>query len=277
MENKEGFNKPEVIVTKENLPSILEYIAVEREKKGTSEWLIPYIRDVRGKVEKFDDISHVVQLLQEESLSAKHMIMEEVSKGLKGNPVRAVKGLWVMEKTSKEMKNYLGREGLDSVTGARIFRFLGRHEDEIGMFKKSEPYYRKGLEYFNRSDKIEERYNRLEFLGFLSFSLIKQGKAKKEEGIELAKQTLKDFDESDEGKWLRKNDYYAWAVWKSGIELRTADHIFKKKDAQNADLAKSFLTDSENILKMPDGNTEIFALRLDELQTAKKDLAKSKL
>lgn len=281
MENKEIFNRQEVIVTKENLSSILTEIAVQREKKGTSEVLIPYIRKVRKEMEKLGDVTHVVQLLQEEALCGKHMIMEEISKGLKGNlfqtATRAIKGLWIMEKTSNAMKGYLGHKGLDPVTEATIFRFLGRHEDERGMFKRSEPYYRKGLEYFNQSDKIEERYKRLELLGFLSFSLIKQGKVKKDEGIELAKQTLKDFDESDEGKWLRENNYYAWAVWKSGIELRTADHIFKKKDIKNVDLAKSFLTDSEDILRMPDGKTEIFRLRLDELQTAKNDLTESKL
>ena len=279
MENREGFSKQEVIVTKENLSSILTEIAVQREKKGTSEVLIPYICKVREEVEKLGDVTHVVQLLQEEALCGKHMIMEEISKGLKGDlfktATRAIKGLWIMKKTSNAMKGYLGRKGLDPVTEARIFRFLGRHEDEKGMFKKSEPYYRKGLEYFNQSDKIEERYNRLEFLGFLSFSLIKQGKAKKDEGIKLAKQTLKDFDESDEGKWLRENNYYAWAVWKSGIELRTAEHIFKKKDVKNADLAKILLTDSENILRMPDGATESFRLRLDELN-ATKELVKSK-
>jgi hypothetical protein len=279
MENKESSSRQEVIVTKENLSSILTEIAVQREKKGTSEVLIPYIRKVREEVEKLGDVTHVVQLLQEEALCGKHMIMEEISKGLKGNlfktATRAIKGLWIMKKTSNAMKGYLGRKGLDPVTEARIFRFLGRHEDEKEMFKRSEPYYRKGLEYFNQSDKIEERYNRLEFLGFLSFSLIKQGKAKKDEGIELAKQTLKDFDESDEGKWLRENNYYAWAVWKSGIELRTAEHIFKKKDVKNADLAKILLTDSENILRMPDGATESFRLRLDELN-ATKELVKSK-
>lgn len=103
--------------------------------------------------------------------------------------------------------------------------------------------------------------------GFLSYSLIKQGKT--EEGINLAQQTLKDFDDSEEGKWLKENSYYTWAVWKSGIEIRTADHIGKTKDLNQMDVANSFLADAENILVMPDGNTEIFRLRLDELESTK--------
>ena len=264
---KENLAREEIIITKENLPSILSEIAVEREKKGTSEVLIPHIRKVRKEVEKLGDASSAVQLYQEEFLSAQHIVMEEKSKRLKANPIRAAKGLFIMESTSKTMEKYVGNKDLDPVIRARIFRFLGRYADHKGQFNKSEVYYRKGLEYIDQSTKPEEKFNRLEFLGFISYSLTKQGKT--EEGLDLAKQTLKDFDKSDEGKWLKENNYYAWAVWKSGIEIRTAEHITKKKDFKNADLAKTFLTDSENILRMPDGTTESFRLRLDELATVK--------
>ena len=93
----------------------------------------------------------------------------------------------------------------------------------------------------------------------------------------MAQQTLNDFDGSDEGKWLKENNYYAWAVWKSGIEIRTTEHVVKTKDSEHADLAKTFLSDAENILKMPDGTTESFRLRLDELSSTKEQLVKSRL
>ena len=269
MENREIFNKQkEIIINRESLPSVLTEIAVEREKKGTSETLIPHIRKIRKEVEKLGDASSVVQLYQEEFLSAQHMVMEEKAKKLEIKPLRTDKGLFIMENTSKEMEKYTKDENLDPVIKARIFRFLGRYMDYNGKSEKSEDFYRKGLEYFDQSTKPEERFNRLELLGFLSFSLIKQGKT--EEGINLVHQTLKDFDQSVEGKRLKENDYYAWAVWKSGIEIRTAEHLAKDKNGEYDFLVKEFLTDAENILKMPDGNTEVFRLRLDELQEAKK-------
>jgi len=67
------------------------------------------------------------------------------------------------------------------------------------------------------------------------------------------------------------------AVWKSGIEIRTAQHIVETKDENYFDLAKNLITDAENILKMPDGTMEIFTLRLDELNQAKDIMKKSGL
>jgi len=270
MEIQEGY-KPQEIITKENLPSILNNIATEREKKGTSEILIPHIHRVREQAEKLGDVSSVVQLYQEEFLSAHHMIMEEKSRKLRANPLRAAKGMLIMKSTSKSMEKYLEKDDkdLNPTIKARIFRFLGRYSDMKGQYAKSEDYYRKGLSHFDSLTTPEERFNRLEFLGFLSYSLVKQGK---EEGIDLTKQTLKDFDESNEGNWLKEKDYYTWAVWKSGIEIRTAEHILKTKKTEHVDMANNFLNNAESTLKMPDGNTEVFRLRLDELNSAKGQL-----
>lgn len=276
MENKDRPVGQEII-TKENLPAILTQIGIEREKKGTSEVLIPRIRGVREETKKLGEKSTVLQLYQEEFLSAQHMVMEEKAKRLGANPLRAAKGMFIMESTSRSMEKYAEEndKNLDPVINARVFRFLGRYADYKGQYKKSEQYYKKGLEYLDQSTKPEERFNRLEFLGFLSYSLIKQGKA--EEGLGLAQQTLKDYDESDEGKWLKDNNYYTWAVWKSGIEIRTSEHLVKSKDSGHPDLPKTFLSDAESILKMPDGTTESFRLRLDELGNTRDLMGKNKL
>ncbi len=276
MENKDRFGGQETI-TKENLPAVLTQIAVEREKKGTSESLIPHIHRIRDEAEKLGEKSVVLQLYQEEFLSAQHMVMEEKARKFRANPLRAAKGMLVMESTSRTMERYAEENGenLDPVVKARVSRFLGRYADYKGQYKKSEQYYREGLTFFDQSTKPEERFNRLEFLGFLSYSLIKQGKT--EEGMGLAQQTLKDFDDSDEGKWLKETNYYAWAVWKSGIEIRTSEHVAKTKDSEHSDLAKTFLADAENILKMPDGTTESFRLRLDELDTTRDLIRNNKL
>ena len=267
----------ESVITKDNLHYFLSDIAIQRERKGTSEVLIPHIQTVLLEAEKLGEKSAVLQLYQEEFLSAQHMVMEERSKRFRINPIRAAEGFLFMEISSQAMESYAeaNSEDLDPAVKARVFRFLGRYMDYKGYFKKSEKYYRKGLEYFDRSENPEEKINRLEFSGLLSYSLIKQGRIDK--GIGLAEQTLRDFDESEEGLWLKDNNYYTWAVWKSGIEMRTAENILRKKDAQHIGLAKVFLADSENILKMPDGSTENFRLRLDELDVVKYLMEKSKL
>jgi tetratricopeptide (TPR) repeat protein len=205
------------------------------------------------------------------------MVMEERSKRFRLNPIRAAEGFLFMEISSQAMERYAeaNSDDLDPAVKARVNRFLGRYMDYKGYYKKSEKYYRRGLEYFDRSEKPEEKVNRLEFSGFLSYSLMKQNRTDK--GIELAAQTIKDFDETEEGKWLKDNNYYTWAVWKSGIELRTSEYILRKKVSQHIGLAKAFVTDAEKILKMPDGNTESFRLRLDELDTTRDLMNKKKL
>lgn len=265
----------ESVVTKDNLPYILADIAYQRERKGTSEVLIPQIISVLIEVERLGEKSAVLQLYQEEFLSAQHMVMEERSKRFRVNPIRAAEGFHLMEISSQAMERYAeaNSEGLDPTVKARVNRFLGRYMDYKGYYKKSEKYYRKGLEYFDKSEKPEEKFNRLEFNGFLSYSLMKQNRTDK--GIDLAEQTIKDFDGSEEGKWLKDNNYYTWAVWKSGIEIRTSEHILRKKVSQHIGLAKAFLTDAENILKMPDGTTESFRLRLDELDTTRALMSKN--
>jgi len=274
--NKEVFPQKESIndlLNKKDLEYHLSEFSKKREEKGSSEIIIPCLRLLREQAEILKEPTLVIQLYQEEFLCGQHMVMEERAKRFKANPIRAIKGMGIMNKTAKNMEKFMNEneEKINPVVKNRVFRFLGRHADYKGNYKKSENYYRKGLSYFDSSTKVEERFNRLEFMGFLSYSLIKQSK---EKGIGLAKQTLRDFDQSLEGKWLKENDYYTWAVWKSGIEIRTAKYIKKTKNIKYKQLAKDFLADAGNILQMPDGNKEIFRLRLDELNIVKNQIKK---
>src|SRR4030042_3907215 len=215
MENKEFFIKNELI-TKKSLEYHLGEFSKRREEKGSSEIVLPVFRFLREQAKILKEPTLVTQFYQEEFLCGQHMVMEEKAKRLKANPIRAAKGMLIMNKTAKNMEKYMNEneEKIDPVVKNRVFRFLGRHADYQGKYSKSENYYRKGLVYFDSSTEPEERFNQLELMGFLSYSLIKQGK---EEGIDLAEQTLTDFDESPEGKWLKENNYYTWAVWKSGV------------------------------------------------------------
>lgn len=252
----------------------MSQIGQEREKKGTSEKLIPFIQFVRAEAEKLSEKSTVLQLYQEEFLSAQHMVMEEKSKGVTGNVVRAGRGIGIMEVVTRCMESYANEnsEDLEGAVKARVYRFLGRFSDYKKQYKKSEEYYQKGLVFFQDALAIEKRVNRLELLGFVSYSLLKQRKTG--DGLFLALHTLKEFDESEDGIWLKGQDYYTWAVWKSGIEIRTAEHILHSKNSENITFAKEFLEDAETILQMPDGTKEVFRLRLDELEATKEAFQK---
>ncbi|MPM42599.1 hypothetical protein SDC9_89265 [bioreactor metagenome] len=113
-------------------------------------------------------------------------------------------------------------------------------------------------------ERIDQRYQSLELSGFLAYSLLRQNK---NGWFELTQQTLEDFDNSPEGIWLKDNNYYAWAVWKSGIEIRIADALLdsKKLTSQYKGHIKNWINDADSILQMPDGNREVFGIRRQEL------------
>jgi tetratricopeptide (TPR) repeat protein len=272
-ENEIEFNK-KLLITKDALPAILGQVGSTREKARTTEILIPFLRIVREYAEKFGDKTSVLLLLQEESLSGQHMIMGEKGKKFKTNLLRAANGLYLMVQAEKAMWSYLkiNKTEIDPAAAANIYRFAGRTADHKGQYRKSEKYYRKGLMYFEGVTKIEKRIRILELRGFLSYSWLKQGK--RADGMKMAEETLKDFDESEEGIWLKehKETYYTWAVWKSGVEMRTAEYILKKRDVKNYQTAREYLADAEKILVMPDGNTKKFEIRRNELDIVKKML-----
>lgn len=268
MTRKEIFSpkEPEVI-PHELIISKIQEIALEREKVGTSEVLIPQIKNLRELVISQKEHDIAIQLYQEEFLSAQHMVMEEKSKGLKNSDkVRAIQGLIIMKTSISGMQKYQEEHQfeINPIIKARNFRFMGRFADYQHQYQKSEKLYYQGLEYFDSQTEPENRYHRLELLGFISFSLLKQGK--KSEGLKLMDQVLKDYDESPEGQWLKENDFYTWAVWKSGVEIRNSEYLIKHNTTSRA---KELMNDAQKILVMPDGNNEKFGIRIRELDRLK--------
>ena len=258
-----------LILTPENTNSVLQHIGNEREQKGKSELLIPKIDNLRQQAEKIGDFNTALILFQEKMLCSQHLIMEAKTEK---KPTKATKGLFLAGKTAKEMINFqqIHQDKIDPIISVRTDRFLGRYYDQIKRFKKSEQLYKKGLDFFKSLEPVDQRYNQLEFSGFLAFSKLKQ---KKPEWFNLTIKTLSDFDKSSEGIWLRNNDYYTWAVWKSGVEIRTSDALLntqhQKEYQENINL---WIRDADSILIMPDGNRNIFQLRLDELNAVKAKL-----
>jgi hypothetical protein len=247
------------ILTPENTSTILQDIGKRREQKGSSEQLIPQIRDLSHQSENLGDLTTVLTLFQEELLCAQHMIMESKT----SNPIRAGKGLLLMTSISKDMSSFQkeNKDKIDPIVNARTFRFLGRQADQLHQYPKSEKLYQQGLNFFENLNNPDQRYHRLELSGFLAFSQLKQNNSA---WFDLTIKTLSDFDEAPEGIWLKNNDYYTWAVWKSGIEIRNSDSLLGNKNntIKYRTNIISWLDDADSILKVSSINPQI---RLDEL------------
>lgn len=249
------------VLTPENTDSVLQKIGQAREQKGISGILIPQIDSLRRQAEILGDYNTATMLYQEKLLCAQHLIMEN-----KRNPVKVARGISIIGFTISQMLEFQKshKDKIDPVVAARSFRFLGRQSDILHRYKQSEKYYRQGLEFFKPLEHPSQRYQSLELHGFLAFSLLKQNKSG---WFELTQETLTSFDNSPEGNWLNENDYYTWAVWKSGIEIRNSGAILDSKKFANqykGDI-EVWLKDADYILQMPDGDRERFGIRRQEL------------
>lgn len=281
MENNTEGNKkdsfyllPKEQITKEKLPQVLVNANEITRLEGTSEILIPYLDSAINRAAEIGEHSFALELTQVKFISAQHMIMEEVSKKLHANSRRILQGRSQMKKSLADMQEQVAEhgDGISILLKSRVSRFEGKFFEISLQFGKAEKAYRKGLEYFKDAESIEERHNRLEFQGFLANSLLMQvwNPRKVGQGFEMAVKTIDEFDDSEEGKWIKEVDYYKWAVWKSGIQIRTAQYIkiFHIKNKQ--EFAQQLLQDARKILVMPNGSTKEFAQRIAELNQVNK-------
>lgn len=262
-------------ITTEKLPDIKAQIHGEVKLKGTSEQIIPYIQTVLTQAEKLGDLSSAVELSQIWYLSSQHMIMEEVSARFRANPIRIAKGFLNMQASLKEVERLSKNDGgrIAPLVKARIPRFFGRHADHMRQYSKSEELYIQCLDNLSQFTVEDGGFCRLELEGLLSYSQLKQGK--KLEGLQRVKNVLSAFDHSPEGIWLKNHNYTDWAIWKSGIQIRTAEHFAKSKNLEDRELAFSLTRDAVDVLNNPKGNKNELQLRLGELRALQEKLGLS--
>jgi len=240
----------ELVVSKENISKILTNIAKKREEVDSIKY-IPYIQKVRQETAKFNP-TITMQLFQEEFLCAQHEIMNP-----NGDKKRGMKAMLASVVGMEEYSLLHGKE-IDPFVNNRRFRFYGRLFDGLGQFALSQKCYEK----CNKS---------LEISGFIANSLFRQGL--EIQGRKLVDKTLNDFDTSPEGISLKERDYYTWAVWKSGIEIRTIHYFIDKYKTKSGILTgnkkrdrylKNMWSDASKILSKPNYN---FDIRQNELRS----------
>jgi tetratricopeptide (TPR) repeat protein len=244
-------------------------IALIREKAGEETkalvWIDQAIKFGKG---------FMVTLYFERILVYQHLVMEEDSKPEdKKDLNRKRAALAKMAAATIVTQKYVEENNLKEWY-SRVYRFLGRLYDYKGQFGKSVAAYRKALPLSKFDPEyVEKGVPRwLELEGFLSYALIMSGEVAK--GVSFAKKTFKKYDSNNEALALKKKDYYTWAVWKSGIPIRTINGLLAKKLSFDRQEMQAWLSDAETVLDPPKSakNWGDFGIRKTELEAVKRRL-----
>jgi tetratricopeptide (TPR) repeat protein len=180
-----------------------------------------------------------------------------------------------MRKSALKAEKYINEHNVEEKR-PRSGRFLGEVEMLSRRYGKAVRYFRKSVELFSNMEDWNQRINALELSGFLAEALILNGKAQK--GIDLAKRTFKAYDKGD-GERLKENDYYTWAVWKSGCIIKVWHALLVKRPPLTREITQELiqmLDEADKILIIPEGEEtwgdRNFEMRKDEIEAIGKIL-----
>lgn len=211
-----------LITNTTSFEEIRQGIGKLREQKGKEKETLKLIDESIAFGHDF-----VANLFFEEALTHQHLYMNDSSNK---------KALLDMEKTILKASFYVNKYKITKLN-SRLFRFMGRVADYRGQYKKA-------IIYYGRADK------NLEIEGFISYSTIMSGEYSK--GLKLAKTIYNKFINSTEGKNLKKDDYNTWAIWMSGITIRTVEALIAKKVSFNLKDIEEWIKDTEKYLDKKD-------------------------
>lgn len=259
-------------ITSETSPQTLwDFISKLREQKGKEKQTLRVI-DQAIKVGH----AFIVNLFFEEALVYQHMVMAEGSKDTeKKDKNKQVRALAKMEEAIKKAEFYVRKYRL-KVWESRLHRFLGRLYDYEGLFEKSVVEYKKAIPLAKLDpDYTEKGYPRwMELKGFLAYSLLMSGQV--QDGVRLAKDSYQELKESRDAMYLMKKDYFTWAVWLSGIPIRTIAALIEKRMTFNRREMLNWLSEAGRLLVIPKGEKtwgdKNFQFRKDEIVALKRRL-----
>lgn len=225
-----------LLITNSTSPEeIIKYIQILREEKGRERETLNLINEALSFGHDF-----VVNFFFEEALTYQHMVMNDSS-----NKKASIN----MQKSILKAGFYIKKYSLVKWL-SRYFRFLGRIKDYKKNYEKAVFYYKKAIKFV---DIDPEPFRVLELEGFLLSSEISCGKYKNV--FEKLNKLLLKFGNAKIGKDLKRKDYKTWAIWKSGIVIRTASVLNKPE-------AIDLITEIKNDLKPK----KDFGYRIEELK-----------
>jgi len=244
----------ERVITSENLPQWMKAVAVLREEHGKDFRALRLIRCVRDEAIKLEDHESVVNLYWEDYLVGKHLTMQARDEKMSDfkKAMYSEYGLYLMKDSSKAALEYIDKHEVEALR-PRSHRFLGEVESLSGGYVSAIEHYKEGIKLYEKMEDPKQRWNSLEFEGFLAEAYIRVGS--EDRGIELAKKTFKKYDTGD-GLLMKEASYYQWAVWKSGCVFRVLNALLDMKyEASTDEWDKwgSLLREAGSILCYPDG------------------------
>ena len=197
-----------------SLEEIRQVIGKLREQKGKEKQTLELINEALSFGHDF-----VANLFFEEALTYQHL-----------------KSVSEMEKAVLKAKFYIDKYKLINLK-PRLFTFLGKVEELNSRFNKAIVNYKRSLFIHKKAG------NSIEVLGHLSYSMIMNGQT--DAGYKLAKSTYKKFFDSEVGMKLEKNDYSTWAIWMSGVTIRTVNALIAKKVSFNKQEIEKWIKNTE--------------------------------
>lgn len=251
------------------LKKISRTIASIRETKGRSGESLEMIESALDSAHDF-----VVTLLLEKHLVYQHEVMEERTKHKK-NKSKIDRFTQKMLDSALEAQTYVRENDLERWM-SRVQARLGRAYDYTGDFKKALKAYKKAIQHSDKDPEVVEEGvpRNLEYRGFLAYSTMMSGKVKK--GVALAESVYEEF-ERGVGLQLKKQDYPVWAIWRTGVAIRTVDGLLKMKEDFDKEWARAWIDEAEELIKEPRGAKKWigkvdFGFRRDEVKKLKREL-----
>lgn len=243
----------------------LSLIATSRETKGVESETLKMIDELLPMLVKEKEWKSVAKLHWEAHLVWQHTVMNEISKPENERDEKAIKlGAKKMLGFATKAKDVIEKHNFKDMIGG-AYRFLGRAATYAEDHAEAKKYYETAISKYSGKNLK----SKLEVSGFLADALIRLGRP--EEGMELAKNTYDDFHKSKIGEDLKKEDYFAWAVWMSGIAPRVCNALIETDSEFDAKEMKKWLKETETVLKSPTGEIKWgdhnFQFRMDEINS----------
>jgi len=248
-----------------NLEKEISEISTLRESKGREQETLEKISELLPNAIEAEEWKSVAKLYWESHLVWQHTAMTEMSKPKQDQDKKIIKqGSEKMLEFAEKAKDVIESHDIEDMAGG-AYRFLGRSATFSGDHAKAKEYYETALsKYLGKNLK-----SKLEVSGFLADSIIRLGQP--EIGLSLAIKTYDDFYNSELGQDLKKEDYFTWAVWMSGIAPRIGAALLDTNaDFDRAQLV-SWLNQAKSELENPTGTVtwgdKDFEFRINELNS----------
>lgn len=248
-----------VEVTSENLPVLRRQVAEIREEKGLEDDALKAIKSIREGAERVGAHEDVANFYWERHLVNQHLVMYELEKP------EGERNQEVMDSALKEMEeaSLAGDEYITvhNLTDLKKYshRFLGKVASYKGRHDEAEIHYREMAGLYEEIGHPR----RLEAYAAIAGTLIMQGKIA--EGMGLGRRTYADFDQSEDGKTLREEDFSTWAVWKSGAAVHVSQGLLA---TNTIDPFKEgiidWLIDAKEVVEDPRNR---YRIRIDEIES----------